>query len=642
MQNRQQLRDIIKQSISRKEDKWNRIVDDVFHKNGFKMERELEYLFHHLCYVKQSSSPEFLIVFEAMMIIVTSLAKFGLGLVSFLFKLQDGGGMTPLHAAVSTHDSQTVSAVLSMLNHISLEPDQNHTDQQLQLVMKDCVNAVDGAGRTPLHRAIAQHSGAEGSFDTFMVVESLVRDKRTDLNAFFKPILTRPAGDKDILCHFDGTFSPHSKLLNALFTDQTPLVSLRCMMLDEKWQDTTALQLAVLHNLPRCVELLLAEEKGDRLDVSPLAVRAVNFGAEKGRRLVRWTLLQLAAAMGNEAILQMLLPHVDKIYDVGKLQNTSRRSSLEEFSQPFSTLPALHLAAGSGNPEAVRMILETRKFDPIVTDSHYGSTPLHWAVNAALIEEDFRGLEDFVDVQGLQSAYKLRRSRPTPIGYSGKKGCVNLLLQAGLDIWHCDKEGKIPNPGSNALEDSRTWWYEKLDAVTKDTNNNLTLAANAISVTAALVATASFVGPLQPPLGYETTYIHYELFLVKVFIICVSLSFYFAVAAIMISVIPSLPLPHAPLQVELQRTQRLVLAGVCLLLVSILCVLASFAASTIVVLPKKSGHRLLTMITAMVGELTCLVVFLLFVFRLVRLVYYKNDHVRRFYDGMVRLKWHGL
>jgi hypothetical protein len=47
-------------------------------------------------------------------------------------------------------------------------------------------------------------------------------------------------------------------------------------------------------------------------------------------------------------------------------------------------------------------------------------------------------------------------------GYAGKKACISLLLQAGVDIWQRHGNRDVPDPGFDAPHEARLWWYDKL------------------------------------------------------------------------------------------------------------------------------------------------------------------------------------
>jgi hypothetical protein len=63
--------------------------------------------------------------------------------------------------------------------------------------------------------------------------------------------------------------------------------------------------------------------------------------------------------------------------------------------------------------------------------------------------------------------------------------------------------------------------------------------ANATSVVAALVATASFIGPLQPPLGLsgDGGYVDTSRSSIRVYLVFNSLSFFFFIGSILMAVL---------------------------------------------------------------------------------------------------------
>jgi hypothetical protein len=201
-------------------------------------------------------------------------------------------------------------------------------------------------------------------------------------------------------------------------------------------------------------------------------------------------------------------------------------------------IPALHLAAASGVPEVLRMIFITEEFDPIKLTPH-NRIPIYFAIDSSTakfnnkVEMEVKEKSNITNEESSPMTYpgtcvdpfaidtksrphtKLCR-RPAAVEPpflrrreydvdDDRKACITMLEQAGVDIWQRDCEHSLAEPGPEAPIGLRTWWYgiiaRDISAVKKDIND----AANAISVVVALVATVSYVGPLQPPLGYGTT-----------------------------------------------------------------------------------------------------------------------------------------
>jgi len=75
-------------------------------------------------------------------------------------------------------------------------------------------------------------------------------------------------------------------------------------------------------------------------------------------------------------------------------------------------------------------------------------------------------------------------------------------MQSGLDTDQRNKDRMTPTLHPSCPEKVQNWWLLKVAKEDQENKNKLITAANVVSVTAALVAMASFVGPLQPPLDY--------------------------------------------------------------------------------------------------------------------------------------------
>lgn len=313
------------------------------------------------------------------------------------------------------------------------------------------------------------------------------------------------------------------------------------------------------------------------------------------------------------------------------------------------TLPALHYSAFFGQVEATRAILSSGCYDQFAL-THKKATALHYAVtlNSNFARERthnlFLTLQDFMPYDSMANTV-MQKSPPSsshmrPRNYTGnERSCINLLLQAGIDVWTTNEDGEAPFPGSMANSDASQWWYEKVVSEILNVKKSLSDAANATSLIAALVATASFIGPLQPPRGYDPNdgYIRVDHMLIQIYLIGNCLSFFFSVASIITAVIPSLPMPKESTDDEVKRSQRSIRFATILLLISIVCILASFSAASIAVVPYGWSERIVVGICIILGVVVCLVVLILYVLRLCRLVFHQNRFVRRMYNTYVRV-----
>ncbi len=310
----------------------------------------------------------------------------------------------------------------------------------------------------------------------------------------------------------------------------------------------------------------------------------------------------------------------------------------------------LHLAAASGNLEMLQLFLTKEFVDQLnspykndsKTDLEEYPPPLHLAVHGRapiLVDFDLRDLLSPELLLKTNSKLFIARENWPGASYQvmhiERQGCINLLLQAGANIWAKDKEEKWADPGPWAKPEMRLWWYERVAKETENIRKQLNAAGTGIAVVAALVATGSFVGPLQPPLGYvsmlsgPTTIdlgIQDTQLMIKVFVVSNSLSFYLAIASIMLAIVPSLPIPQDGLlfgvREELQRIRKTISIALIMLLTSIISVLISFATSSLAVVHQQ--HKALTLYTTLAGGVVCIIVIFSFSLRLRRLIFTKN------------------
>jgi hypothetical protein len=322
----------------------------------------------------------------------------------------------------------------------------------------------------------------------------------------------------------------------------------------------------------------------------------------------------------------------------------------------------LATAALSGNIQMLQLFLQKDDVDKLnVVCDPFEAPPLHLALEQkefSLWQAESRSFDnwlhcnDFISIKSLeQNLRKQHRRKDSAIAITERnvddttRACVDLLLQAGADILAIDKKGSIAHPESN---EAKKWWYELVGKETLNIKNDLNAAGTGTAVVAALVATASFVGPLQPPLNYVamssgTTTVDVEVqvteLLIKVFLVTNSLSFYLAITSIMLAIMPSLPIPKEGLLFgpcdDLKRSRRTISIAIGMLLASIISVLVSFAASSLAVIP--SQHRSLMAYSTSVGGLICCVGIFFFFLRFLRLICRQNIFIRKLYQRIGKL-----
>jgi ankyrin repeat protein len=188
-------------------------------------------------------------------------------LLEALFNLKDAQGRTLLHVAVEEdglgdkrHDTYMANAVKNALAIFGADPVCDAT------VFKKCVNSRDLAGRTPLHRAVANQRAGSA------LINALVEHRMTDVNA----IWTGDIGE-------------------------------------QVTGNVTALHLAVWHNNFDAVKILLRKAEINREIVCTLFIEASGIQRSPNRDLERklsgrkWTALELATIRGRVHIVKLLL-----------------------------------------------------------------------------------------------------------------------------------------------------------------------------------------------------------------------------------------------------------------------------------------------------------------------------------------------
>nr|XP_024358214.1 uncharacterized protein LOC112273542 [Physcomitrium patens] len=273
-----------------------------------------------------------------------------------------------------------------------------------------------------------------------------------------------------------------------------------------------------------------------------------------------------------------------------------------------SQIPALHLAAAGGHPAAVQMLLASDRIDPFAVDQQ-GNTALHYAARA--FDDEFHEMRCLTPVDYV-SMHHFRHKPPHRTKPSFEViGCMELLLQAGLDMNQQNVDGCAPELSGRTPEPVRQWWYEKFTKQTQEQLQNIFATANAVSITAALVATTSFAGPLRPPLGF-TQDVHpdwlngYGQFshpTVEAFFFCDNLTFYLSMTSIILILIPYLPVAHEGILREIHVAKKSVQAAVVVLFISIVFLIAAFFCAALSIVPKdRWKYKSLTVLTTGIGK----------------------------------------
>ena len=340
--------------------------------------------------------------------------------------------------------------------------------------------------------------------------------------------------------------------------------------------------------------------------------------------------LHLAAASGNSEVLQLFLyhPSFNQMKGAGLMNSKGARGNGKRTTLHLAadeTIPFYKgLGADFGNRHIFKMVGTAVSLVDI--DNH------HMLLSNSMLQED-----DTVSSKTIKTKV-----------HNGKKQCMIMLLEVGLDMWQKDENGALPEPSWEATDGDNFWWHDRIRKQVIAAKKNLNAAGNAISVVAGLVATASYAGPLQPPLGFEThdsvtmEQVHHNL-AVQVFVVSNSFSFLFAIVALMYSLMPSLPVSQENLFEEWRHSRRTVSISLIFLLLSVLSILISFAAANSAGMPDyKSVRHSYAFYPAIIGGSLCSIVIVLCFVRVLRLIKPENKTIASMHRAIVYGKYRGL
>ncbi|KAH9573151.1 hypothetical protein CY35_02G190300 [Sphagnum magellanicum] len=350
----------------------------------------------------------------------------------------------------------------------------------------------------------------------------------------------------------------------------------------------TPLHLAIIFTQMEIVRLLLESE-------------GINIHAEDSKGE---TPFQYSVDIGHIEMVELLLKKGKPDYD--------RQCGV------FQKL--LCLATKRGHVETVQEVLEYPKLDVNAQDNDK-MTPLLYAIKA--------GDVDMVKV--LCQKDKFHRLRATEENWAG-----HTPLQIVVEENNRSEHSKLKAIEQVLLE--RPEVKDFVDRLYRD-RQVFVDAANALLVGAALIASVTFAGWLQPPLGYTPYYDFsqpspappgaYESYAaikqnpkVKAFWVFNSLSFFFAIATVLAgadAAMPSLDDAFIGRVVKSVRTS-LILASV-LLVMSVVCVLGAFASGGLAVLPPVLKYDTSMIITVCVGGTVCMIILAKFLRKLAKAIH---------------------
>jgi ankyrin repeat protein len=370
----------------------------------------------------------------------------------------------------------------------------------------------------------------------------------------------------------------HLEVVKLLVEKGEPFTPLNCEKQMSMFENL--LHVATEHNKKE-IAVHLLDTLG--LRTQPLACTITQFSSHQS------ALLAIAARENYSKIIPYVLhwhPEVDA------------NASIELVAEQDLVAPPLHFAALGGHVEAVKELLLHHNLDVNATDNK-DRTPLLCA-----IKENKLGV-----VKALCFDDPEKRIRATE-EYTDGRTPIQIATEANM------KEIE------NVLQE-RPEVKDFVDRLYRD-RQVLVDAANALLVGAALIASVTFAGWLQPPLGYIPDYDFSQPFPappqtpesyaavknhanVKAFWVFNSLSFFFAIATVLAGADTALPnFRDSFIGIQVKSVERALIRATILLLISVVCVLGAFASAGFAVLPPLLKYDTSMIITVCLGGTICM------------------------------------
>ncbi|CAM6112787.1 unnamed protein product [Calypogeia fissa] len=451
-----------------------------------------EYLFHFLC---ESNDADYESIRKDLWIKIRSLGE----LWNFVLTMKDSQGRTPFHVAMGAN---------AVERFVTLLKDVDTKDEVQRKIIICSMTAPDGAGRTTAHRAAARgRTAALKNLLPYAVQYKEIAETCTALWQLKVPLSLRSGNpipiDLNLLSDNNGFglhHSPYSPVHAALITKNFDCAKLLLQRFPEK--DWTAMTYSYTSSsLPDTV--------------------------------VELDTIELACLMGADAaIIKLLLDGYLASKQVSPPQQFSgSRSRGDHIGKETAILKrpwhALHLVAASGSLENLKLFLNDHRCKATMEDSE-GNNPLHHAFH--MTDYGFQThLIDAVYWSDFKRFCESRKGKEESLdgeAIEERERCITELLGAGCGIFKANHQKRVPYPGGKLTSSDKfmSWWSHKQCKELSKTKKDCINAANAIAVTAALVATTSYVGPLQPPLNYGAHGIHEANVWVIIFMLLANLS----------------------------------------------------------------------------------------------------------------------
>ncbi|KAL3683604.1 hypothetical protein R1sor_001626 [Riccia sorocarpa] len=270
---------------------------------------------------------------------------------------------------------------------------------------------------------------------------------------------------------------------------------------------------------------------------------------------------------------------------------------------------ALHMACGHGAGVVVEELLANKFVDPNSVDC-CSYTPLHWAVHSGAADA----------VRCFTSQAMERTIRTTEEDREGRP-----VLQIAIEYRDIDhKVGRDIQKLLLMVPEVK----DEVERLYRD-RQVFVDAANAILVGAALIASVTFGGWLQPPQGSDSE--------IRIFWAFNSLSFFFSLATVLAGAGTVLPLSDVYIGNTVRSIRRWLSLTSFLLLISVVLVLGAFAAAGFSSLPTipQINQNMTTTVT--VGTIVCGIIGLLFLNRMSKM-HGLQDLVMQFRAFLARVR----
>lgn len=391
-------------------------------------------------------------------------------------------------------------------------------------------------------------------------------------------------------------------------------------------QGFTALQLAAWKNHPTVVNLLLEHPTTDPQIGSSSGLAEIVYSlddadyprSENDRRQRRQQdLFQAARSVTRDGI---------------RAREAAWKSRFLYPEKNNRRATALHWAVWAGHVGIVQVFLtklrSSKRLKVLNAVDDNLMTPLHYAV----ITEDASIVEALLTSSRVRGNLEEKRKSFTPLDLAYKliiqaRGRLHVVQEYQLMISMLLERADVKASSENLYKDRQVFAN----------------AANAILVGAALIASISFAGWLQPPLGYQPDYESRYLLTgsappetfqvyadvrqhgsVQVFWIFNSLSFCFAIATILTVAGAVLPSQAIAGRAEVEHIRILLIRALVVLSAAIYFVLGAFIAAGFAVLPPTLEYQWGMIATATVGVSMCLIVLYYYYKRMFRLFRFEN------------------